>query len=218
MKIELNEAEAELQEKISSELESIKKDLSEGRGSGDIRKKIDAAGGYAHELHRLLKARGIEPKHHAYMIKNRGMRADAPEFYMHIHPIEDLIKFLEDEHANDDPVDNTLGCDFTFCVYSNRWGHEDSYKIQRTIDGWLVSHLAIGGPCNKEGQPFLFSNLQHDSIQYPVGLGTRMAWLWDQARVAGMTKEAVQLALSQLAAWVSATEKAAPDSGIWQSY
>jgi hypothetical protein len=39
------------------------------------------------------------------MIKNRQSQPDEPHFYMHYHPIEDLLKFLDDPHANDDPVE-----------------------------------------------------------------------------------------------------------------
>ena len=45
----------------------------------------------AHDLHMLLKDRGLEPKHHNYMLKNRGVDPDDVEFYNHIHSVEDLL-------------------------------------------------------------------------------------------------------------------------------
>ena len=50
----------------------------------------------AHELHMKLKTRDpkLEPKHHKYMLENRGVPVADPEFYNHIHPVEDLIAFI----------------------------------------------------------------------------------------------------------------------------
>lgn len=116
----------------------------------------------ANKLHKKVK-----PKHHAYMIKNRGVSPDDPEFYDHIHPIQDLLKFMHDPHANDDPEDVTIGHEFEFEVYTRRWGHNDRYTIRRTSSGWTVNNLAIGGPCNKKGAPYLYKNFDQDSINYP---------------------------------------------------
>src|SRR4051794_10431288 len=68
-------------------------------------KSLEEMRDVARQLHRSLKEHGHEPKHHRYMIENRGCQPDDPEFYLHLHPIEDLIKFSYNPHANDDPVD-----------------------------------------------------------------------------------------------------------------
>ncbi len=182
----------------------------------DLRKIISDAGKKAHELHMLLKSRGKEPKHHAYMIKNREMEADHPDFYLHYHPLEDLIAFIKNPRANDDPLDRTLNETFTFTVYSRRWGHDDTYTMKRTSEGWHVNHLMISGPCDKGGQPFLFRNFDQDSINYPSGLRYNLEVLWMRASEDGLSKEKVQVALNQLAAWVSKTEKSTPTKGIWR--
>ncbi|MBK8362000.1 MAG: hypothetical protein IPL15_24840 [Comamonadaceae bacterium] len=166
MTIELKPEEDALRTEIADLWGKASKALDDGRSAEDAVKLIEDAGTRSHRLHMLLKDRGIEPQHHAYMIKNRDMKPDAPDFYMHFHPIEDLLKFLEDENANDDPVDQTIGVEFSFRVFSRRWDHEDTYKVRRTHDGWDISHLAIGGPSDKGGQPFLFRNLRQDSIQF----------------------------------------------------
>ncbi len=181
-------------------------------------KLIEDAGERSHQLHMLLKARGMEPRHHAYMIKNREMQPDAPDFYMHFHPIEDLLKFLEDEHANDDAVDQTIGIEFTFRVFSRRWDHEDTYTVKRTKEGWDINHSAIGGPCDKGGHPFLFRNFRQDSIQFPAKLDGWMEWLWKQAAEKGLAEAQVQTALQELADWVSQTEQSTPDGGVWEGY
>lgn len=218
MSIQLQPNELTLRGEIEERIKKVRKAFAETRLGGDVSDWIAEAGERAHKLHLLLKARGLEPKHHGYMIKNRELQPDDPEFYMHFHPIEDLLKFLDDEHANDDPVDQTIGVDFTFRVFSNRWGHDDAYRVKRTEDGWIISHIAIGGPCDKAGRPFLFENLRHDSIHFPDGLDGWMEWLWSQAASRGLTQNEVQTALQELADWVSITEKNAPSGGIWEGY
>lgn len=218
MSIQLQPEEATLRTEIIERMEKARKAFAGGRIGEEVQKAIHEAGERSHRLHMLLRARQNEPKHHAYMIKNRELQPDAPEFYMHFHPIEDLLKFLDDEHANDDPVDQTIGSKFTFRVYSKRWGHDDNYTVKRTESGWEISHIAIGGPCDKGGRPFLFENLRQDSINHPEGLDGWMEWLWRQAETRGLTVEQVQAALQELADWVSQTEKNAPIGGVWKGY
>ena len=218
MSIELLPDETALRMEIADRMEKARKAFSDGRSAEDAVELIEDAGKRSHRLHMLLKARGLEPRHHAYMIKNREMQPDAPDFYMHFHPIEDLLKFLEDEHANDDPVDQTIGVEFSFLVFSRRWDREDTYKVRRTHDGWDISHLAIGGPCDKGGHPFLFRNFRQDSIQFPARLDGWMEWLWNQAAEKGLTEIQVQAALQELADWVSETERSAPDGGVWEGF
>jgi hypothetical protein len=218
MSIELKPAEKILRSEIEERLNKARAAFEEGRLGDDARQWLLEAGKKAHELHMVLKQRGHEPRHHAYMIRNRELPADHEEFYMHFHPLEDLLKFLANKHANDDPIDQTIGVEFEFCVFSRRWGHDDSYHITRTADGWTVGHLMINGPCDKGGRPFLFENLRHDSISFPDGLDGWMEWLWNQAASSGLSAEQVQQGINQLAEWVSATEKSAPHGGLWEGY
>jgi hypothetical protein len=218
MSIQLNANEQTIRAEIVERMNKARQAMAESRTDDKVREWIMEAGERAHKLHLLLKLRGQEPKHHAYMIRNRDMAPDAPEFYMHFHPIEDLLKFLDNEHANDDPVDQTIGAVFTFKVFSRRWGHDDTYAVQRTKLGWKISHIAIGGPCDKGGNPFLYMNFRQDSIQYPVGLEGWMEWLWNQASEKGLTQPQVQAALQELADWVSHTEQNVPSGGVWKGY
>ncbi len=218
MRIELNAEEETLRKEMLGWLDKAKTALAASRMNEDVRIGIEEAGKRAHELHLLLKARDSEPKHHAYMINNRGLQPDDPQFYVHIHPIEDLLKYLDDSHANDDPVDQTISAEFTFNVFSRRQGHEDTYKLKRTADGWYVANIGINGPCDKAGRPFLYKNFRQDSIQYPCGVEGRMEWLWEQAASQGLTATRVQDALSEIASWVSLTERSAPSGGIWAGY
>jgi predicted ATPase len=44
------------------------------------------------ELHSLLKVRGHEPQHSKQMLENRRCHPDNPDFYLHIHPLQDLLQ------------------------------------------------------------------------------------------------------------------------------
>ncbi len=218
MSIKLLEKEQELLTEIERRLNQIRASYAGAiPEKEDIGKLTQEMGEQAHELHMSLKSRGIEPKHHAYMIENRKLEPDHEEFYMHVHPVEDLLAFINDPHANDDPVDQTMGQKFTFTVYSRRWGHDDTYTLLRTDTGWDVE-FTHSGPCDKGGRPFLYSNFNNDMVEYPAGLKGRLEWLWDRASDEGLSHEAVQLALVELANWVKATTERAPRGSVWEGY
>ena len=164
--IKLNARQEELKQKIICLFKEIKEMLKTPSPVG-MREKIDQMGQLAHELHRSLTP---PPKHHRYMIKNRGLKPDHPDFYKHIHPVEDLLNYLEDDTANDDPIDQTINKKFVMKVYSRRQGHDDAYTITRIAEGWLISFLSISGACDKTGSP---------SILVPV---------WFQRKSAGRNK------------------------------
>lgn len=122
----------------------------------------------AHELHMSLKDSGHEPKHHKYMIENRGCTPNDVRFYEHVHPVQDLLAFIENVHANDDPKDRTIGKTFTMKVFTKRWGHYDQYEITRTDKGWDIKGLvAASCSCDKMMKPGLNEILEHDSVCYP---------------------------------------------------
>lgn len=216
--LNLTPEEKKLATEIRSALKTIKSQIGHGVPPG----AIDALGQKAHELHMLLKKRGHEPRHSSAMMNNREAPPVSPKFYQHIHPVEDLLSFLADQHANDDPVDVTIGGEFTFPVHSRRWGHRDSYRIRRTHTGWNVGHMqqVAAGPdarvAGKDGTG-LFAMLDHDSINYPEALPRYFEYLWEQAADQGLTSERVQKAITGLADWVSACEKASP-GGIFKAY
>lgn len=204
------------------EITDLLRKANEGIDSGEVGEEVDAwiteAGAIAYRLHMSLKERGLEPKHHEYMIKNRGYQPDNSEFYQHIHPIEDLLKYIDNEHANDDPVDKTINEKFKFSVYSKRWQRHDNYSITRTIDGWMFSHITIFGPCDKGCRPFLYESFRQDIIVFPDGLDGYFEWLWNEAKERGLEPANVQKELQILADWVSATTRSAPSGGIWEGY
>ncbi len=103
----------------------------------------------------------------------------------------------------------------TFEVFSNRWGHTDHYRIERTPTGWSVSHISINGESDKSGKPFLYSNFEQDSINWPSGLPDAMETLWEHAQQQALSDEQLQPYLAELAEWVSTCERARP-GGIFQ--
>lgn len=174
----------------------------------------------AHALHISLKARGLEPRHTKIMRRNRGrhgLMPDHREFYEHLHPVEDLIKFLDDTNTNRDPEDQTLGLEFRFTVYSRRWKHTDDYILVRTSSGWRVNCNMYGGDCDKKGAPSLYESLEHDSINYPEDLGGYFEYLWEQASEEGLSKVDVQTAFDSISRWVRLCEENSP-AGIFTAY
>lgn len=93
----------------------------------------------------------------------------------------------------------------------------DNYKVVRTATGWHVSHIAIGGPCDRTGAPYLFENLQQDSVNYPKHLGEYLEYLWNKADEEKLSEEKIQEGLNEIAQWIAACEQASPD-GIFEYF
>lgn len=48
------------------------------------------------------------------------------------------------------PQDQTIGDDFRFNVHTERWGHDDSYRVKRKQDGWeIFDNYLTGFDTNK---------------------------------------------------------------------
>ncbi len=100
-------------------------------------------------------------------------------------------------------------------IFSRRWGHDDTYEINKTKTGWYVKSGAEGGAdCDKRGKPHLFKCLDHDSINYPEELGGYLEWLWERAEEKHLSPEEIQEQLDLLAEWISTVERSSPQ-GIW---
>ena len=216
--VHLNDKQLQLRKIIEENLHILKSEIEvfpEEKMSYEERMKVyKKMAGAAHELHLSLDPK---PKHHRYMISNRDLLPEDPEFYDHIHPVEDLLDYLDDIHANDDPEDQTIGAKFTFKVYSRRWGHKDNYTLTRTEMGWDTDFMSSGGKGDKSANPGLFNALNHDSVNYPEALPGYLEWLWEQAKEQGLSQEEVQNALNDLAEWISICESNSPQ-GIFEVY
>jgi len=198
--VQLSPEQQELCDKLRKHLSEIKQTQA-SRGEVDS-SEIEKLGQEAHQLHVSLRQSGTTVRHHQYMVKNRGMDPDHPNFYKHIHPVEDLLAFIADQSANDDPVDQTLGHEFTFQVYCRRSGHDNIYRLTRTNTGWTVKwehppEVKVARDGRVGGRPGtgLFSLLDHDLINYPEDLPGYLEWLWTRAAEDGLPHDAVQEAL-----------------------
>jgi hypothetical protein len=77
--------------------------------------------------------------------------------------------------------------------------------------------MATVGDCDKSGRPHLFKDLEHDSINYPEGLGGYMEWLWDKAQAQSMNDNQIQQQFDILGSWIQEVERLSP-KGIWSNY
>ena len=78
-----------------------------------------------------------------------------------------------------------------------------------------MQFISVGGDADPTGNPSLFDNLRHDSINYPAALGEYMEWLWNASRDGKMSDEDIQANLDRIGEWISETEKATP-GGIFR--
>lgn len=213
--VKLNQEQQKLRESIEENLNWLREETMKHSGEDEERRKrFIKMGEDSHALHMSLEPK---PKHHRYMIENRGMKADEREFYMHIHPVEDLLAYLDDDHANDDPQDKTINQEFKLKVYSRRWGHYDTYTIKRIVDGWEIKFMSRGGMSDKKGKSGLYDILDSDCINYPEALGEYLEYLWDQAKEFGLSYDDIQDNLDKLGAWISSCEINSP-TGVFEGY
>lgn len=214
--IELNEEEKNLKDQIEKNLSKLRnyyKSLCSDIPREDARQIISDNANICLQLHKILKKKGHPPIHSKYMIRNRKvLTSESFEFYDHFHPQEDLIKFIEDPEANvreTNPEDTTMGKTFDFSVYSRRWGHNDCYQLKRNVDGWYISFLSHNGQCDCSGNPYLYKNLEHDFISYPLDLHSYISSIWSHAEN-GESFDVIQCKLKKVANWVSNCERSAP--------
>lgn len=92
-------------------------------------------------------------------------------------------------------------------VYSRRHGHNDTYQIAKTRRGWSIRFMGIEGEGDKSGYPVLHGSLQHDWIKCPLGVGERLAALWDKAGELGMDETTIQQHLDALGAYMQTHER-----------
>lgn len=155
---------------------------------------------------------GLLPILNKYLMINSGIipEDNLIQFYDHY---DMLCAILNEIQGNGEVMtikgDETLNQELSFFVYTRRWGHNDCYRIQRTVDGWHIGHIAINGDCDKEGSNALFANLSHDSVFYPEdGVKYAMSNLWEDAEDGKLTLPELQKRLQQIADWISTVERA----------
>lgn len=140
----------ESQTKLKSELEIIHNQIWQYIESDqkllsdeDASRLYDEMAKKAHELYIFLKDSGHEPKHHKYMIENRRCTPDDVRFYRHVHPVQDLLAFIDDVHANDDHKDKTIGKTFTLKFLQNAGNILSIIKLQGQKKDGILEYLVI---------------------------------------------------------------------------
>lgn len=206
MNVELNALQQEQRAVIETNLELVKQEIN-GQAHEDHNQLFEQMAEVAHELHMSLEP---YPRHHQYMIENSGMQPEELGFYRSIHAVEDLLAYLDNTDANNDPEDQTMGDSFEMLIYTRRWGHDDRYSLTRNEGGWHVSHQTYAGQSERDALGVLIPSLRHDSVKYPQQLGDVMEDIWNQAAEAGLSHDEVQSMLSEVADWINATERAYP--------
>jgi len=149
------------------------------------------------------------------MIVNRGCSAEEnlEEFYFHYHPLEDLYEWIEEEKK--EIIQNKLGDinldqNIEVKVYSQRWKHIDTYVIRRTLEGWEVDFLMVGGSGSKEGEA-ITKCLEHDSISFPENIKYDFSSLWNEADNSNMTLEELKMKLEKIFNWINVIEVSKPN-------
>lgn len=155
----------------------------------------------------------VLPEYEEYMIVNSELypNKDTQEYYNHFHTLEDLYKELtgEGKKVESKKGDINLNKEIDIKIYSRRWGHKDTYSVERTLEGWTVTfHQKKAG--DKEGKA-LIETLEHDFINYPHELGVFMWHLWNKADSNEMTVEELEQDLKKIANWINVCEENTPE-------
>lgn len=149
------------------------------------------------------------PEYHENIIYNRGVlpEENPSEYYDHYHALEELYIKLTGSLENYRNIfgDVNLNKEIKFKVYSNRWGHDDIYRIERTLDGWSCAFFSkFYG--DKTGSAII-QNLNHDYISYPSNISDYFEELWEKADKNDMPVEKLEKNIQKIADWISAVEK-----------
>jgi len=107
--------------------------------------------------------------------------------------------------------------EFSFAVFSRRWGHTDTYRLTKTETGWDLQHMAHSGPCEPDGSPHLIGNFHQDNIQYPVRVGDFLRFIWGQLHSGEIDAARAQAMIQELADWVTSCEQSQPRWREWNA-
>lgn len=111
--------------------------------------------------------------------------------------------------------------ELTMRLFSPRWGHDDTYTLTHTKDGWIFAHgarplvKALGREGkDKAGLPTLLGVMGNDAIYPPDVLDVALGHLWDAIDTNQVTQAQAQAALTDLADWINTCTHNKP-KGFW---
>lgn len=153
------------------------------------------------------------PIYDEVMLSNRNLNpeVETKEYYDHYHSLEDLYRVCIGKEMNWKTLkgDINLNEKLKFEVYTNRWGHKDTYTVTRLYDGWRVENIAIMDTQSPSGEAFI-SMFNQDIVNYPIYFSDIIEELWNIADKTEMSIDELQAKLNDVAEMVSASELATP--------
>lgn len=189
----------------------------------NVRDELQRLGAKAHALHAQLVSQGTPPRFSKHFLENREVDPSEPEFYNHVHSIEYLVKFIDEQSANDDPIDVTVGARLRLRFFCRRWGHEEAISMERTDAGWLVSYVSAATATDRDGlvegdeATGLYDLLDRESVSYPRDLSSWIERVWEMASDDGANVDELQSALDRVGAWITMCEQGAPNDDVFSS-
>ncbi|SMF19942.1 MULTISPECIES: hypothetical protein [unclassified Pseudomonas] len=107
--------------------------------------------------------------------------------------------------------------DFKITYWTRRWSANTTLTVQKTEAGWHISHVAINGDADREGVPFLESNLHQDNVQFPHDVGAFLGFVWDQLNSGKIDEQRAQEMIQEIGDWITACETSQPVWKVWNS-
>ena len=155
----------------------------------------------ARELHMSLKAHGHEPVYHGFILKNREISPEETVFFIHIHPIEDLLAFIRNPESNNELAFLPDRIGYSFPVFVRKRRRTVNYRIVCTETCWRVN--------DGDDRDGLMEILSNEDVSYPITVEAMLENIRGAAE-GGITKKDIQDALLKIAEWISACEKSRP--------
>lgn len=105
--------------------------------------------------------------------------------------------------------------DFKLKFFTRRWKSDVTLNVKKTDKGWHISHMAINGDTDQEGAPILVANLRQDNVEYPVGVGRFLGFIWQQLDDEDIDSERAQQMFDEVGKWISTCESSQP---VWKPW
>lgn len=105
---------------------------------------------------------------------------------------------------------NYMGEQYKISIFNKDRGRRDTYRLVLNSQGWYVSFIMINGQSDCKGYPFLYKNLDHDGLSYPIELPEIMEYLWKMRFYKKVSKRQMEQKLSVIGNWLSKINEAKP--------
>lgn len=110
-------------------------------------------------------------------------------------------------------------------IYSPRWGHDDEYSFDLTLEAMTISRDAQKTKCiwreglDPEWQGESLENImRNDNIYPPAILPDLLEYLWRAVRNNELNQAQAQAELNAAADWLNTTTRAKPQTDFWRRY